>query len=490
MDFRVSCDGPDLPDPSSSSDPAKKKVVIDALRVNHLFSFARKVLPHSIGKLTDDADLAVRILVGGTSNQLYHVYAKSLEGTTDIGAEPALECVVRVFGEALSDVVDREAEFFWQQHQLPTYGRCHNALAYQFLRGSQNIGVEAVRTHVDEVCGNLAAFHFDSINTVLPESMQMRKRAVEEQRGKGNDLFSRTMLQSWVERATSKEIVSKLEEKYGKDNNNNNADCTMKKKKKLEFVHRLVGRTTAADDKNDYEDIHSAAQELLGFIDSPALRRFHVVVPSCHNDLNVLNIMVPADRLAQGVHPLPVKFIDYEYCGENYAVFDIGNHMNEWAGLEANYALFPTEREQMEIVAKYMKGLVEARDKRAAAISASSGADCRVCNLKTKRLESEKQDASDAQHEAVPHCYCALLAEYEAASADHAKNTVLTGMRVASLLHALVSHVGWVCWSLFQQAGSQISFSAESDYVDYAMLRHAEYVRLRKVFLDLMKHTN
>ena len=37
--------------------------------------------------------------------------------------------------EALTEVVDRDSEFFWQSQFLQTYARCTNALAYEFLRG-------------------------------------------------------------------------------------------------------------------------------------------------------------------------------------------------------------------------------------------------------------------------------------------------------------------------------------------------------------------
>ncbi|XP_072701046.1 ethanolamine kinase 2 isoform X2 [Ciconia boyciana] len=48
----------------------------------------------------------------------------------------------------------------------------------------------------------------------------------------------------------------------------------------------------------------------------------------CHNDLLCKNIIYDGTQ----EH---VRFIDYEYTGYNYQAFDIGNHFNEFAGLQA-----------------------------------------------------------------------------------------------------------------------------------------------------------
>ncbi|XP_076214110.1 ethanolamine kinase 2 isoform X3 [Aptenodytes patagonicus] len=50
----------------------------------------------------------------------------------------------------------------------------------------------------------------------------------------------------------------------------------------------------------------------------------------CHNDLLCKNIIY--DRTQEHI-----RFIDYEYTGYNYQAFDIGNHFNEFAGLQATH---------------------------------------------------------------------------------------------------------------------------------------------------------
>lgn len=45
----------------------------------------------------------------------------------------------------------------------------------------------------------------------------------------------------------------------------------------------------------------------------------------CHNDLLVYNVLYDEDSDQ-------VNFIDYEYTGVNYQLFDVANHFNEYAG--------------------------------------------------------------------------------------------------------------------------------------------------------------
>ncbi len=57
----------------------------------------------------------------------------------------------------------------------------------------------------------------------------------------------------------------------------------------------------------------------------------------CHNDLLLGNVVYEksTDR---------ITFIDYEYAGQNFQAFDIGNHFTEFAGVfHSIYLLFPLD---------------------------------------------------------------------------------------------------------------------------------------------------
>lgn len=51
-----------------------------------------------------------------------------------------------------------------------------------------------------------------------------------------------------------------------------------------------------------------------------------------------------------------IKFIDYEYSCINYQAYDIANHFNEFAGVDApDYSFFPSKDYQMDWLTIYMK---------------------------------------------------------------------------------------------------------------------------------------
>nr|XP_046250659.1 ethanolamine kinase 1-like isoform X3 [Scatophagus argus] len=79
----------------------------------------------------------------------------------------------------------------------------------------------------------------------------------------------------------------------------------------------------------------------LSQIDSP--------IVLCHNDLLTKNIIY---NHKEGT----VKFIDYEYADYNYQAFDIGNHFNEFAGVnEVNYSHYPSRELQRDWLTAYLE---------------------------------------------------------------------------------------------------------------------------------------
>ncbi|XP_037009052.2 ethanolamine kinase 2 isoform X2 [Artibeus jamaicensis] len=82
-------------------------------------------------------------------------------------------------------------------------------------------------------------------------------------------------------------------------------------------------------------------KEHLSQLDSP--------VVFCHNDLLCKNIIYDSTK----GH---VRFIDYEYAGYNYQAFDIGNHFNEFAGVnEVDYCRYPARETQLQWLRYYLQ---------------------------------------------------------------------------------------------------------------------------------------
>ncbi|XP_066504837.1 ethanolamine kinase 2 [Hoplias malabaricus] len=71
----------------------------------------------------------------------------------------------------------------------------------------------------------------------------------------------------------------------------------------------------------------------------------------CHNDLLTKNILYDSATDT-------VKFIDYEYADFNYQAYDIGNHFNEYAGVNnVDYSLYPSEELQWDWLTEYLHSL-------------------------------------------------------------------------------------------------------------------------------------
>ncbi|XP_065124741.1 ethanolamine kinase 1 isoform X1 [Paramisgurnus dabryanus] len=136
----------------------------------------------------------------------------------------------------------------------------------------------------------------------------------------------------------------------------------------------------------------------------------------CHNDLLCKNIIY---NQKEG----NVKFIDYEYAGYNYQAFDIGNHFNEFAGLnEVDYSLYPGRELQLQWLRAY--------------------------------LEAYK--------------------EYKSLGTD-VSNTEVEVLYVQVNRFALASHFFWGLWALIQAQYSTIDF----DFLGYAVLRFSQYFKMK-----------
>merc|ERR1712071_131922 len=132
----------------------------------------------------------------------------------------------------------------------------------------------------------------------------------------------------------------------------------------------------------------------------------------CHNDLLVGNILWDSKRGE-------VNFIDYEYAGWNYAAFEIGNHFNEYTGLDVlDYRKYYPSREKRS---KWCRTYIES-------VKLSTSGDYEVT---------------------------------DALVSDFVDDVTLMG---------LASHFFWAILALVQAGVSDIEF----DYVTYAKERFAE----------------
>ncbi|RXM97234.1 Ethanolamine kinase 1 [Acipenser ruthenus] len=118
-----------------------------------------------------------------------------------------------------------------------------------------------------------------------------------------------------------------------------------------------------------------------------------------------------------------VKFIDYEYAGYNYQGFDIGNHFNEFAGInEVDYSRYPSKELQMQWLKAYLESYKEY-----------------------------KGQGSQVSEKEVEVLY------------------------VQVNQFALASHFFWGLWALIQAKYSTIDF----DFLGYAIVRFNQYIKMK-----------
>ncbi|XP_048467767.1 ethanolamine kinase 1-like [Rhincodon typus] len=136
----------------------------------------------------------------------------------------------------------------------------------------------------------------------------------------------------------------------------------------------------------------------------------------CHNDLLCKNIIY---NEKEGW----VKFIDYEYSSYNYQAFDIGNHFNEFAGVnEVDYSLYPDQSLQFQWLRTYLE----------------------ACKQFTKK-------GGEVTDNEVQLLY------------------------VQVNKFSLASHFFWGFWALIQAKYSTIDF----DFLGYSVLRFNQYFKMK-----------
>ncbi|XP_077324843.1 ethanolamine kinase 1 [Lithobates pipiens] len=142
----------------------------------------------------------------------------------------------------------------------------------------------------------------------------------------------------------------------------------------------------------------------------------------CHNDLLCKNIIYNEKRG-------DVQFIDYEYAGYNYQAYDIGNHFNEFAGVnEVDYNLYPNRALQLQWLRSYLEAY--------------------------KEFKGFSGEVSEKEVEVL---------------------------YVQVNQFSLASHFFWGLWALIQAKYSRIDF----DFLGYAIVRLSQYFKMKSEVMTL-----
>ena len=275
----------------------------------------------------------------------------------DSSTSNGVSVLFRIYGENTEQLVSRSMEQQCLRHFSRVYGRFENGCVYEFLKGrpldEDDLPQEAIMQKVSRA---LAKFHATPLeNFEVPENAPLK--------------LDQT-LKEWAVIATSEEARTKIGTKL---------------------------------------DIDEIVSREIPWFKENVLRKCEFGTCFSHNDLLAGNIILTDEGEA--------KFIDFEYGGENYRGFDLGDHFAEFMGLPVDQTRFPTEEQQTYFVKEYVK----------------------ETNGKIK-----EEDAGKFK------------------------------LEVSKL--SLGSHLMWGMWSIAQALWSNLEF----DYVEYAKLRFDAYFAQKK----------
>lgn len=361
-------------------------VVIEPERIALVTAAVKHTVPASI---VQDAELSVSVLAGGITNQLYRVKFKR----PDNSDSNAVSVVVRVYGAETERLISREAEKFFQGIFLHTYGAYQNALVYEFLDGMRALEPDELPGFADSIARCLAVFQRTATAKIDTGSIYATQQ-----------LHSINTTREWLDVAT--QACTNRPEKLAALK----VDLETKLKPACDWMHRVLIKTleAAADRRN---------QDVL-------------FVAICHNDLLSGNVMVRSEAKrgddAESGATAAVRFIDFEYCRRDFALYDIADHWTEWAGYNNDFSKYPDAVAQR----KFITAFFEARG------------------------------------------------DITASTPEDTANELVSRAVVTTNFLSLASALAWAVWSIVQHAYSAIDF----DYVEYYKTKFQRFLDKREEY--------
>jgi thiamine kinase-like enzyme len=187
---------------------------------------------------------------------------------------------------------------------------------------------------------------------------------------------------------------------------------------------------------NEFKEDVSKLEAACAYM-QPLLQKLkaHVPVVLCHNDLLSGNVMVFTDKEAAATQ-LP-RFIDFEYCRRDFALYDIANNWHEWAGYDNDFSKYPNKEQQ------------------------------------TKFLKAYFQELAKVTHND------SFAEEIETLCSDAA----IERARIITNFLSLAAYLCWSVWSMVQHAYSEIEF----DYLDYYRKKFARFENTKEEFTQPLR---
>ena len=260
----------------------------------------------------------VKQLTGGTTNRLYLVKFLDQDDLAFNTLQPR-KVLVRCFGQHSENLIDRQAEFHYIQ-QISSYYpelapriycQFENGLIYRYFEGDGLDELGGAPNHYLHIAKLMNMFH--SIRVEPFGSSHNRDHPSEYK----PVVFTRT--HNWMK------LLTKNREAFKKRGGNSLPEDTILD---IDLIEREV----------------SQIEKLCGAFP----------IAFCHNDVGAHNIIYNKQSTDENEGELEsYHLIDFEYCGYNYASFDIGNFFCEFGGLNINPDAYPTPLQQTSFLRSY-----------------------------------------------------------------------------------------------------------------------------------------
>ncbi|KAH8584067.1 choline ethanolamine kinase family [Cryptosporidium sp. chipmunk genotype I] len=218
----------------------------------------------------------------------------------------------------------------------------------------------------------------------------------------------------------------------------------------------------------NFEKLRILIRKLKKSLYSDPLSKLTCSIVVSHSDLLPGNII---ETLSNNY-----TFIDYEFSGTMECVFDIGNHLCEWAGFTCNWEYLPDDETISEFLKYYIAGLSNNRYKGNESKYKKGGDDKNTNNLNIKMDELEN-NYQYINHEIK-----------EAFQLEHSDPLPIIKAYVKAVKTCMViSNVFWGLWGICKSdIGSNNSSNSIFDYKSYGY-RKLESINTETYFRNILK---
>lgn len=223
----------------------------------------------------------------------------------------------------------------------------------------------------------------------------------------------------------------------------------------------------------DFERLRLLICKLKKSLYSDAFSKLTCSIVISHSDLLPGNIIETLNK--------NYVFIDYEFSGTMECVFDIGNHLCEWAGFTCNWDCLPNDETISEFIKYYIAGLSsnECKEKR-------SGLEYSKVGLDTPSIYPLVLDLDELEN----NCQCSNHNIKETLKYSHDSLSVAKAFVRATKTCMVISNIFWGLWGICKSDPDlNNSSSYIFDYKSYGY-RKLESINTESYFRNILKEVD